>query len=362
MLKIRRTPRAILATGLAIGLLGTLVACSGSEAPGDEPASTKVLTIGGWGGGFTKATQQYLADPFSAETGIDVQFADAPGEQVARLKAMTAANNIEWDLIDSLDASSAAVAYASDLAAPMPGDVRKRLEAILPAESISEYGIYFSNNAFVIGCNEDVATACPSNAKEFFDTKNFPGPRAFIDRPLIAITMALEADGVDIASATTVDLDRALAKLESIKKDITVWYSAGDQMEQVVRDGQVAMGVLWSGRSYRLIEQGVNLKLSWDGAVYDPGEWFVVAGSPNEAAAWEFIIALADNAKGQADWSTAMTYGLANPKAFDFMDPKVAATLPDWPENFKSVVIPNFGWYAANLQDVETRWMEFLAQ
>lgn len=355
-----KVPRHLVAAAVAAAMLAPVTACSAESGDGDR--GTNVLTVGGWGGRFTASTQEFLAKPFTEETGIKVQFVDAPGEQVARLRAMREAGRIEWDLVEALDASSAAVAYHEGLAADMPAEIRQRLEEILPADRITEHGIYFANNAFVIGCNRDVAKACPTTAAEFFDVERFPGPRAIIDRPLIALTFALAADGVDIAKADGVDFDRAFAKLETIKDHVRVWYSAGDQMEQIVRDGQVAMGLLWSGRSYGLISQGVNLQVSWDGAIYDPGEWFVVKGAPNEKAAWEFIVSLAANAEGQAKWSTEMAYGLANPDAFKHMDPAVAETLPDWPANFEKAIIPDHAFYAANVKEFERRWIEFLGR
>jgi polyhydroxyalkanoate synthase len=171
----------------------------------------------------------------------------------------------------------------------MPDEVRAELEEYVPADRITEYGMTFSSNAFVLGCNEDVAEACPSTPEEFFDLNRFPGDRAMIDRPFIALTYALAADGVPPEDMFPMDLDRAFNKLGEIKDAVKVWYSAGDQMEQIVRDEQVSMGLLWSGRAYNVLDQGTNLAISWDGAVHEPGQWFVVADSDNQEAAWDLI-------------------------------------------------------------------------
>ena len=363
---VHRHSRRYLAAAAGAAALALLAGCSagGGSAPDpedDDGAVEGSIVVGGWGGRFTEATKTYLTDPFSEESGVTVQFVDAPGEQVARLAAMTDANRIEWDAVDALDPSAAFVAYHDGYAATMPDDVRKRLEEHVPAEKLTEFGMTYSANAFVTGCNEDVAAACPSTPEEFFDLDRFPGERAMIDRPLIALTYALEADGVAPDEMFPMDLDRAFAKLEEIKDSIKVWYSAGDQMEQIVRDEQVSMGLLWSGRAYNVLDQGTNLSISWDGAVYEPGQWFVVEGAKNPTAAWALIESIAANPEGQAKWATEMSYGISNLQAFDYMDEAVAERLPDWPANYEQSIVPDFTWYAENRTEIEKRWTEFVS-
>jgi putative spermidine/putrescine transport system substrate-binding protein len=355
--------------GGAVSLLTVfaLIAGCGSDSEttesnnqGDTEASGP-LVIGGWGGRFTEATQEYLTGPFSEETGIEAEFVDAPGEQVARLSAMVQSDRVEWDAVDSLDPSAAFVAFHEGLAAEMPDEVRAELEEYVPADRITEYGMTFSSNAFVLGCNEDVAEACPSTPEEFFDLNRFPGDRAMIDRPFIALTYALAADGVAPEDMFPMDLDRAFNKLGEIKDAVKVWYSAGDQMEQIVRDEQVSMGLLWSGRAYNVLDQGTNLAISWEGAVHEPGQWFVVADSENQEAAWDLITHIASNPEGQGTWSSEMSYGIANLDAFDLMGEEEASRLPDWPENYEKSIVPDFDWYAENRDEIESRWVEFIS-
>lgn len=361
----RKHAQRFLAITAGAAALAMLAGCSSGDTSGapqnDDGGVSGSIVVGGWGGRFTEATKTYLVDPFSAESGVTVQFADAPGEQVARLAAMTKANRIEWDAVDALDPSAAFVAFHDGYAAAMPDDVRKRLEEHVPAEKLTEFGMTYSANAFVTGCNESVAAACPSTPAEFFDVQKFPGERAMIDRPLIALSYALEADGVAPDEMFPMDLDRAFAKLGEIKDSIKVWYSAGDQMEQIVRDEQVAMGLLWSGRAYNVLDQGTQLKISWNGAVYEPGQWFVVEGAKNPAAAWALIESIAANPEGQAKWATEMSYGISNLEAFDYMDEAVAERLPDWPANYDQSVVPDFTWYAEHRAEIEKRWTEFVS-
>lgn len=360
---------------LALGTAGPLLAsCGGDSSPasptqssasspaageGDAPASGP-LVIAGWGGRFTEATRQYLVEPFMAETGIQVEIVDAPGEQVARLVAQRDAGKIQWDLVDAIGAAEGYTAFHKGLFAKMPDDVRGRIEPHV--NLVNDYGFAYSSLAFTITCNREAAETYPTTPQEFWDTEKFPGPRVLPGlAPLQTLTFAMLADGVSPDQLFPLDLDRAFAKLEEIKPHVAVWFTSGDQMEQVLRDEEVIMGLAWSGRAYRLTDEGVPLEIIWDQAIYDPGFWVVVEGAPHPDLAWQFMEWVAMNAEGQAKWATEMGYGIANPKAFDHMDEVAAKRLADYPDNFEKLVIPDWDWYATHRDEVERRFTEFLA-
>src|SRR5690606_30625559 len=126
------------------------------------------LVIAGWGGRFTEATRTFFTEPFSEETGIEVEIVDAPGEQIARLMAQRQAGDMQWDLVDSPGAAEAYVGFAEGLFAPMPSDLRTELEGIM--NLVNDWGFSFASLAFVLACNQDAAEACPTTPEEFWDT------------------------------------------------------------------------------------------------------------------------------------------------------------------------------------------------
>jgi spermidine/putrescine-binding protein len=142
---------------------------------------------------------------------------------------------------------------------------------------------------------------------------------------------------------------------------VPVWYTSGDQSEQVLRDGEVVMGQVWSGRAYNVLDSGVDLEIVWDRAIYEPGFWFAFEGAPHQEAAFQFLQWVAANAEAQAGWATEMSYGPANPDAFNFMEEDVATRLADYPANFEKLVVPDWQWYAENFEEIQQRWNEFLA-
>ncbi|MGO4843700.1 extracellular solute-binding protein, partial [Rhizobiaceae sp. 2RAB30] len=56
------------------------------------------------------------------------------------------------------------------------------------------------------------------------------------------------ADGVEEEKLYPLDLDRAFAKLEQIKDHVSVWWQAGAQPPQLLKDNEVQYAVSWSGR------------------------------------------------------------------------------------------------------------------
>jgi putative spermidine/putrescine transport system substrate-binding protein len=94
---------------------------------------------------------------------------------------------------------------------------------------------------------------------DFFNTKKFPGKRGMRKTPKANLEMALIADGVankDVYEmlATDAGVDRAFAKLDTIK-DHVVWWEAGAQPPQLLADGEVAMTTAYNGRIFNAIAE-----------------------------------------------------------------------------------------------------------
>ncbi len=357
----RLSRRDILRLGTAAGLAAGATPALGRHGIGAaQETSEGPLVIVGWGGRFTDASRTYFAEPFTAETGIEVQFVDAPGEQMARILAQREAGNIEWDLADALSAADSYVAFNEGIAAPLPPDLKTELEGMLNV--VNDWGFAFSSLAHAIVCNQGEAEACPMTPEEFWDVEAFPGPRVLSSFNTIEVlTLALQSAGVPDDQLFPMDLDVAFAQLEAIRPNVPVWYTSGDQSEQVLRDGEVVMGQVWSGRAYNVLDQGIDLEIVWERAIYEPGFWFAFDGAPHQEAAFQFLQWVASHPEEQAGWATEMRYGPANPEAFEFMEEAVAQRMADYPENFEKLVVPDWQWYAENFEEIQQRWNEFLA-
>ena len=64
------------------------------------------MTIVSWGGAYTASQQAAYHDPYSAKTGVNIINDASSGEAVAKLRAMSEAGNITWDVVDVVAADA----------------------------------------------------------------------------------------------------------------------------------------------------------------------------------------------------------------------------------------------------------------
>ncbi|MEY9212568.1 ABC transporter substrate-binding protein [Thermobifida halotolerans] len=346
------------AVTLSVVVLAT--ACGGSDSASGEQ---ETLVVASWGAYFTEATRTHLADPFTEETGIEVEIVDAPGKYAANLEAQQQADNVQWDLLDSTSAPDAYQMAHDGLIQPLPEDLRTELEGVLGEEAVEEFGFTFSNLGYVIACNTEEVADCPDSQEAFFDTDAHPQRRQMISTlPLLNLSLAEMAAGVPAEDIPTheIDMDRAFATLEEIKPEVKVWWESGDQMEQAFRNGEVDMGIAYSGRAFGLAENGQPIEVQWSGGVYNPGFWNVATDAPHSEAAFQFLEWVAKNPEAQAKWAEHTKYSVPHPEAFDYMDDEFKTQLADWPDNRAQLTTLNYQWYAENSEEVNRRWQEFL--
>ena len=121
----------------------------------------------------------------------------------------------------------------------------------------------------------------PQSWADFWDVKKFPGTRSLYNNAPRALAFALLADGVPPDKLYPMDIDRAFKKLDQIKPHIKVWWTQGNQSQQLIRDGEVDMMAIWNARASELAAQGVPVELVWNGADVGITMWGVAKGAPN---------------------------------------------------------------------------------
>lgn len=337
MLSRRVSRRDFLARTAAFGvgvsaIGGFLAACGGEEGTGATPSPGKPsgdITLSSWGGDFSKAWKQGVAGPFTAASGINVIFDDAPGEHVAKLQAQKNAGHIQWDLVDFYIFDYMA-ADKLGFVQPLPSDLKATLEKVSLPGFVSSGGIIsIAAVDQVIAYNTDTLDKHPTTPADFFDTKGFPGRRAMYgDGYFDNVATALLADGLTWDNLFPLDLDRAYRKLDGIRKDVAVWYTTGDQQQQILRDGEVDMLFGWDGRLYNLRDEGtVKLGLSFEGSILAPNYLTVVTDAPNQQGAFEFVKFFGTNPQAQAGLSDGTGYPTPNPESTQFVDADVRSRL-----------------------------------
>jgi spermidine/putrescine-binding protein len=345
----------LIASGVGAAGLAGLPGCGADENGTTSGAGP--LAIAGWGGDSSAAVKEELLVPFTKATGVETRLIEANGEFVPRLDAMKKAGKITWDALDTIAAYQVPELQEKGYLAPLPARLKQKFDDL--GVNATDFGFTWASTGHIVACNMDVVEKCPTTIEEFFDVENFPGSRAiYPDAPEVPVTMAAIAAGVPEEELFPLDLDKAFAQIEKIKPHVKVWYTSGDQGQQILRDGEVGIELAWSGRAFALKnEKSTNLQIEWAG-VYEPGYWGVVSESPNTKEAFRLLEWIATQPKAQARYAERIQYGVSNPKAFDYMDPDTAASLADNPANFDKLVQVDWQWFADNSEEVRSRWQD----
>lgn len=332
-------------------LLTCLTVMAGLVSTGAQAQS---IVFTSWGGTTQDAQTKAWAEPFTAETGINV-LQDGPTDY-GKIKAMVESENVSWDVVD-VEGDYAAQAGKAGLLEPLDFTVIDKTR--LDPRFVTDYSVGSFYYSFVIGCNADAVGECPKTWADLFDTEKFPGKRTFYkwSAPGV-IEAALLADGVAPADLYPLDLDRAFKKLDTIKGDI-IWWSSGAQSQQMLASAETPFGSFWNGRLIALADSGITVETSWDQNITAADSLVVPKGAKNKAEAMKFI-ALATSAKPQAEMAAATGYAPINLDAPAEMDPELRATLPD--QQAATQVNADMNYWAEHRDEIGERWYAWQAQ
>ena len=180
------------------------------------------------------------------------------------------------------------------------------------------------------------------------------------------------ADGVAPADvyatlSTPEGVDRAFAKLDTIKSEV-VWWEAGAQAPQLLADGEVAMTTAYNGRIFgAAIEEGKPFQVVWDGQLYENELYVVPKGAPNKDLAMEFI-AWATTTEGLRAQAQHISYGpprkSANVEPIIYKDGKteMAPHLPTNPDNMKNSLLTSSDFWVDHDAELNERFQSWLTQ
>jgi len=332
----------------------------GSETPSIEPvadvrsnppkADGTTLTFSSYGGAYQEAQRKGWLEPYAAITGVTFQ--ESEDSSNATIKAQVEGGQVTWDIVDvgndfGLDAHA-------DLLEPL--DYTK-----IPKDEILDgfagtYRVADITYGVVLGYNTEKTAGVPEGWADFFDTSKFPGKRGFWDYSAGGIfEFALLADGVAPADLYPLDLDRATAKLDTIKDDIVFWAS-GAESQDLLGKGEVAMAMIWNGRAYSAKHiDNKPVEIQWNGQIVTADYFVVPKGTPNKDAAMDFI-AWASCKENNAAPSKYIPYGPTNKNAT--ADPSTAADLSVSNINETSAYFDD-AWVVENAQLLEDAYQEW---
>ena len=340
-------------------------------------ANADALTAVSWGGAYTVSQIEAYHKPFEKETGIKINSEDYSGG-LAEVRAQVEAGNVTWDLVDVelsdavrgcdeglLESIDPSILPAAPDGTPAAQDFIDGALGDCYVANIVWSTVYAYDNTKFGGKN-------PTTMADFFNTKDFSGKRGMRKGPKPNLEFALIADGVPASDvykvlSTKAGVDRAFAKLDTIKDDV-LWWEAGAQPPQMLADGEVTMTTAYNGRIFNAqVSENKPFTIVWDGQILDLDLWVIPKGSKNVANALKFV-AYSTDTQRLADQAKYISYGPARkssaPMIGNHAETGIAMLphMPTAPENLENAVLNDFAWWADHQDEMNERFASWLAQ
>ncbi len=335
------------------------------------------ITVVSWGGAYTASQQKAYSDTW---TGGKVHWENYNGG-LGEVRAQVEADNVQWDIVDVLP-HEGRVGCDEGLFEELPRD------KFTPAPD----GTPMDEDMFVPPPNDCVVPQIfwsyvpfydetrfpgekPVTIDDFFDLEKFPGKRGIHTWPNALIEMALMADGVEPTDVykvmdTEEGIDRAFAKLDTIKDDVVFWSSGAKPLE-FVKSGETIMALAYNGRiGAAILGEGEPFVTMWDGQVLEE-EWLVmIKGTKNYDEALDFLIhaSAPEQQAGQAKW---INYGPMRKSGMDMIAANepffntgvdIMPHMPNREEVMARSVFANPEWWADNGAEVAERFTAWMAR
>ena len=335
------------------------------------------VTVMSWGGAYGAAQTEAHVKPWAAATGNATIMVDSDNPAPA-IKAMVESGNVTVDVAsveyaDAIRLCDEGVLEPVDAAALPAGSDGTAASDDFLAGAITECGVSTDiwAQVYAYDTSKFAEGAGPATAADFFDLEKFPGKRGLRKGAKTMLEFALLGDGVAPADvyamlSTPAGLDRAFAKLDTIKAE-TIWWDAGAQPPQLLADGEVVMTSAYNGRIFNAaINEGKSFKIVWDGQIYENEMYVVPKGAPNKDLAMAFI-AYATSTEGLRAQAMNISYGPARKSSMleelMFKDGKtvMAPHLPTAPENLTNALESNFAFWVDKDAELNERFNAWLA-
>ena len=339
-------------------------------------AANADITVMSWGGAYGEAQTEAFVKPFIASTGKATIMVDSDNPAPA-LKAMVEAGNVTVDVAsveyaDAIRLCDEGVLEPIDAASlPAGADGTPAADDFLPG-AVTECGVSTDIWSNVFAYDTTKFADGPKTAADFFDLAKFPGKRGLRKGAKAVLEFALLGDGVPAGEVyalmnTPEGIDRAFAKLDSIKSEV-VWWEAGSQAPQLLADGEVAMTTAYNGRIFAAaMNEGKSFQIVWDGQIYENEMFVVPKGAPNMADAMEFV-KFATSTEGLRASARQISYGPARKSSMAteilFKDdkPVMAPHLPTAPENMGNALETSSTFWVDHDAELNERFQAWLAQ
>jgi putative spermidine/putrescine transport system substrate-binding protein len=317
------------------------------EAGGDDEDLTLVFTS--YGSAYQDAQNEAYLTPWAEEIGATI-VNDEP-TSYSRIQQMVDAGNVTWDVVDTEPYYPVSVCgtYVEEL------DFSNIDVDAFPEGTVSPCSIPILQYSTVMVYNTETYDEAPTSYEDFFDLENFPGVRSVPNWAAGgALELALLADGVAPEELYPLDMDRAFAKLDTIRDSLQFWDTSAES-QQAMEDGTVDLSFVWSGRAYEAENNGAAFEPVWDDNLIAWAALSIVKGAPNLEAAQRFI-EYAATAEPQARFSEIQPYSPAHRDSEPELDDLQQKYNVAAEEIQAQAVVIDVNWWAENNDEANEAW------
>lgn len=329
------------------------------------------ITFTSWTGPYMRSQMLGFVRPYEAQNESRVNVAHYNGG-ISEIRDQVESANVIWDVVDLTQADSLRACEEglledlSDIDLPDGADGTPfREDFVEGALNDCGVGVIVWGTAFAYS-NSQFAESPPANIADFFDTEGFPGPRAIRNDPTVIMEWALMADGVArdevyLTLETDEGVQRALAKMDTIKSGLQIWES-GSQPARMLNAGEVAMSSIWATTGASAAkEEGADFTVNMDGRVIELDLFGVPKGSQNKDAAIEFI-RYASSSNALASMVGYLPNGPTRNSSMALLSDETLAQIPNGPAYEDNLhILSDAKWWAVNHARLEEAFRSWLS-
>lgn len=294
-------------------------------------------------------------DEFSSLTGVEIT--DGSPFDYAQVRAQVESGNYQYDIITGAPTSidqECGVLYEE-----LPDDlfnwdgVRDEYESSRCSVPHGTTALLLTYNTNTYGDNP------PTTCADFFDTEAFPGVRGMWTSVLgYPLEVALLADGVEPEDIYPIDYDRAFAKLDEIRDDLSLFENLTVGQEGQANE-EYDMLMMTSVRGYRNALAGTPYKPVWGCSVGQVTALGILKGTPRLrqtiALAGYATTAEAQTRAASIRAQTPVTEGLE----LEDVDPVMQDYISFFHEDEMPIPVVDTDWWAENFDDAEQRFQQW---
>ena len=312
------------------------------------------------GGAYSDTQKQYIYDPFTKETGIEVVIV---ASTLTKMVAMVKSGNAELDVADAGFDGLTTLDRTGALAPIDYGSWKRTDVKDVPEEYVTPNTVGLCLYGTVLGYNKETFPdgKQPKSWAEFWDAAKFPGSRMLADMASGSpnLEFALIADGLPMDKVFPIDIDRAFKSLSRIKPHIKKFWDTGALSAQMLADRDVVLGSIWNGRLQAIADKGAPVAIEWNEHMLALQGYGIFKDARNIKEA-QLLVDYAMQPKAQLGLPKELAYGPTNRKTFDMLPPERVAMLPGSPEQMKRCFLQDAVWWDQNRAKVNSIWSKWI--